>query len=823
MFKKLLLLIAILISYGNLANSATGGDWKLYPTFDNYFSNVIDTDNHVYVLAYSQLYNTSVSQYAQPYATLFVYDKSSDEFMSYNRRNYLTDNMITRIDYNTQRGYLLIVYQDCNIDLLFDDGHVVNIPGLKNVTMTVDKSVNDVTFDAKNKLAYLATTFGFVAIDDEKGEISVSRNYSTSLNSVGRVGDYFVILNGNNNYISPISSPHLSLNDFSALTTEAGATLSTMQRLLPLSDNKLGYITNGYLYTAEMTADGKLASITNLNLNSINTINTFKDGYLMSCSWAAIKLNPDCTTKIIGIPSENQGDLFSTTNLQDFWFVTPRKGISSKKLAEDNTTWTITRQASMPNSPTTFICQGMAYSPKYGTIMVNHGTTMQLTDYGQKTPNLLCGLKDGEWHRYGPVYTNPTYATALNYPKGLGVDPDNPAYVYHGSFLNGIIRLNLDDPNDVLHMTHPSDPASSLPSYQKLVDDDSWAVYCGFSGVSFDSKGNMWSLHHSFSGHNNVWVWPAEDRRKGNVSGWTSFNVDGMSRIEATGLIWTLKSTGRDMLAISTAVWGDALYIVDLNGTPTDPSDDIVASLGQLYDQDGNSITKNYIYEVYEDTSTGTVWVGTSDGLFTFNLKNIFSNPTTVRRVKVARNDGTNLADYLLDGIPVFKIIADGNGNKWFATDGGGLVQTSSDGTYVMRQFTSDNSYLPNNTVYDICYNPETNSIMASTLNGIAEYFLPGSSSGTNFDRVKAYPNPVRPDYLGWITIEGLEDNALVKIVDASGNLVRELGHSEGGSIQWDGTNMSNVKVNSGVYYVFMSSASEDNSGSNVTKILIVK
>jgi len=151
------------------------------------------------------------------------------------------------------------------------------------------------------------------------------------------------------------------------------------------------------------------------------------------------------------------------------------------------------------------------------------------------------------------------------------------------------------------------------------------------------------------------------------------------------------------------------------------------------------------------------------------------------------------------------------------------LVQTSSDGTYVMRQFTSDNSYLPNNTVYDICYNPETNSIMASTLNGIAEYFLPGSSSGTNFDRVKAYPNPVRPDYLGWITIEGLEDNALVKIVDASGNLVRELGHSEGGSIQWDGTNMSNVKVNSGVYYVFMSSATEDNSGSNVTKILIVK
>ena len=33
-----------------------------------------------------------------------------------------------------------------------------------------------------------------------------------------------------------------------------------------------------------------------------------------------------------------------------------------------------------------------------------------------------------------------------------------------------------------------------------------------------------------------------------------------------------------------------------------------------------------------------------------------------------------------------------------------------------------------------------------------------------DFSDVYAYPNPVRPDYTGWITIKGLMDNSLVKL-----------------------------------------------------------
>jgi hypothetical protein len=189
----------------------------------------------------------------------------------------------------------------------------------------------------------------------------------------------------------------------------------------------------------------------------------------------------------------------------------------------------------------------------------------------------------------------------------------------------------------------------------------------------------------------------------------------------------------------------------------------------------------------------------------------------------VSRNDGSSLADYLLDGVTVTKIVADKSGNKWYATNGGGIIETSSSGKTVLRQLLADETYLPSDEVLDLCYNPDNNSLLISTTKGYAEYFIPGSAGGTTYDNVKAYPNPVRPDYTGWITIEGLAENSLVKIVNAQGSVVKELGIATGGSIQWDGTNMNRTKVNSGVYYVFVSSSDELNTEANVTKIVVVK
>jgi flagellar hook assembly protein FlgD len=101
------------------------------------------------------------------------------------------------------------------------------------------------------------------------------------------------------------------------------------------------------------------------------------------------------------------------------------------------------------------------------------------------------------------------------------------------------------------------------------------------------------------------------------------------------------------------------------------------------------------------------------------------------------------------------------------------------------------------------------------------EYSATAAPGKDNYDNVYAYPNPVKPDYTGWITVTGLMDNSLVKITDAAANVVTQ-GTSDGGMFVWDGCNRNGERVKSGVYYVF---ASQNATGSNtacVTKIMVI-
>ena len=85
---------------------------------------------------------------------------------------------------------------------------------------------------------------------------------------------------------------------------------------------------------------------------------------------------------------------------------------------------------------------------------------------------------------------------------------------------------------------------------------------------------------------------------------------------------------------------------------------------------------------------------------------------------------------------------------------------------------------------------------------------------------IHVYPNPVRADYSGNISVVGLTHGCLVKIVDAAGLLVNE-GESNGGMYSWNGRNQRGEKVASGVYHV-LTYDSEGQEGV-ATKILITR
>jgi flagellar hook assembly protein FlgD len=88
-----------------------------------------------------------------------------------------------------------------------------------------------------------------------------------------------------------------------------------------------------------------------------------------------------------------------------------------------------------------------------------------------------------------------------------------------------------------------------------------------------------------------------------------------------------------------------------------------------------------------------------------------------------------------------------------------------------------------------------------------------------NNDVTYAYPNPVRPEYTGPITITGLTYNADIKIVTVNGVLVNK-GRSTGGSYIWDGNDMNGKRVASGIYMV--QTATQTGDKGTVCKIAIV-
>ena len=223
------------------------------------------------------------------------------------------------------------------------------------------------------------------------------------------------------------------------------------------------------------------------------------------------------------------------------------------------------------------------------------------------------------------------------------------------------------------------------------------------------------------------------------------------------------------------------------------------------------------------EDKNGDLWVGTNIAPLLLEQAKFNESDPEFIQVKVPRNDGTNYADYLLNGVNISGIAIDGGNRKWFATKGNGAYLISADNLTQLQHFTSQNSMLLSDNIESIAINDQTGEVFFGTDKGLCSYMSDATAINEEMtkDNVWAYPNPVRPDYTGLITITGLNYDTDVKIVTANGTLVAE-GRSNGGTFTWDGCDQHNGKrVASGVYMVLAATA-EGNKGT-VCKIAIVR
>lgn len=329
--------------------------------------------------------------------------------------------------------------------------------------------------------------------------------------------------------------------------------------------------------------------------------------------------------------------------------------------------------------------------------------------------------------------------------------------------------------------------------------DNKSVEYQLVTAVKYDTDGNLWMLnsqapHRSLIERTADGEWQTHDQQKLmglNDSGFKNKSLGNLQAmmIDSRGLLWF----------VNNHYTTPSFYAYDFTNNGMN-------SYTSFTNQDGTENSVNYVRCIAEDAG-GNMWVGTDMGPFMLETSQITAASPTLTQVKVPRNDGTNYADYLLAGVDITSCVIDAANRKWFGTNGSGVYLIASNNTTQLQHFTTDNSALLSNNIQALAINNQTGELYIATDNGLCSYTAPVSSSdGMTKDNVYAYPNPVRPDYQGAITITGLDNDADVKILTANGSLVNE-GKASGGQYKWYGLDRDGRRVASGVYMVAVATA----------------
>lgn len=781
MIKRICLAVALLIVMAVVpAKSQQVGSWSIYPVFSgNDNRSLVDTGSKVFFLADGWLYS---------------YDKDNDESVFYTKMNGMSDTDISGIYYNYDKKFLLVAYSNSNIDIVRENGRVDNVPDLKSVILTVSKTINSVDFSGD--YAYVATDFGYMVVDCNKCVVKESFNYGKAFKSIVVTDKNIFATFEKKIYVSSVGESHYELSSFKETNIKQEMQLRKI-------DNSSMLTTTGWFYYIKIGEDPtnlamsviEKSAPSNVSMSGSNMVASYKEKYIV--------VSPDGTSQTVAMPSEIDGSHLSTIDGKGLWNL-DSKGL--KEFSISNGSFTILHDTYRPNTSTVSEPYYLTY--QNGTLYsMNSGRNYKGASNGKSV--MLSSLKDGVWNNLNPIKVdihNKSYKSLIE-PYGMAIDPFDSEKIWFGSFFEGIYCVkNGEQVQKIDHL--------NSPMYLDF-------VVC-VSDLKFDKEGNLWFSFYNFNKttYAPLYILPKDKLYKENLTADDFISIDLGNFATTYGSQLCISKDSRYVL-LGSNMWKSKLAIIDTNGTLTDISDDRVVIVSTYNDQDGKNFDIGYINSIKEDN--GKYWLATNVGVGLINnIKAAFSGNVVVNRVKVPRNDGTNLADYLLDGLCINDIAIDGANRKWFGSSTSGLYLTSSDGSEILEHFSTENSPLTSDEITSVACSTDDNRVFIGTKKGTLVYESDAAPSQDDYSDVYAYPNPVRPYYSGHITVAGLMDNSLVKITDSMGNLVYS-GRSTGGMFVWDGLNSDGSRVNTGVYYVFASQNENSESSGCVTKILVVK
>lgn len=710
---------------------------------------------------------------------MFTYNRVDGDMSAYSKATGMHDVGITAIAYDPQSKYVLMAYDNSNMDL-FKDGLFYNLPDLKLAQVNGDKAVHHIV--ASNGMAYVSSGVGLLVVNLGKREVKETVNFFEG-NASAAVFDCLIrnnriyVATGVGLFTTTLDNPNFqNYASWEKLDAQAMQYLAMVgdriygaqsDTIFVWQDNEVTFFrktdypvtrldgsTSGLWVSAAVSSP--LAKGYGIHLNAVGaTTDSF------AC---------EAPTKILQL---DNGDIWFGQN--SHYLSTSQHGLRKRISATET-------QAYYPSGPIT--PSAFDISAYNGELWVAHGGR-NLANNPTNNRAMFSHYKDGVWKNFPWVSDNDNVQDFLRILKDR-----NTGKVYAASYAGGLLIMQPDGSWEVFNDGY-------LPEYF-----GNPGLYM-LSGLALDDQGNLWMSNFGSSNELTVMT-PGGDWYQGR-----SITENGGNPAHSAADVLVDDYGQKWFIAPS----GGGVIVYDDNGTLEVNNDDRYRILRK--GESSGNLPDNFALSMAKDKD-GAIWIGTSNGIGIVYCPAEVIDRKCDASLKVVQED--QFAGHLFFEQSVYAIAVDGANRKWVGTANGVWLLSEDAGETIYR-FTEENSPLPSNRILRINIDPVTGDVYFSTDKGIAVFRSTATEgSSTTEDPLLVYPNPVPPGYEGMIAVRGVAEGSDVRFTDISGQLVYRT-TAFGGQAVWNGRDYTGRKVQSGVYLVF--AVNKDGTEKATTKLIV--
>ena len=630
------------------------------------------------------------------------------------RINGLSESGISTIAWSEENNTLIIAYKNSDVDLL-KNNIIYNLPDILRKYIPGKKIINKIR--TNGRYAYMASSFGIIVIDLIKREINDT--WKPGIDSDG--AEIFDIAFGNEKVFASTN-----MGVFTAELSNSGLSyFGNWDRINSLPNPAAKYtslVFSGNKLYANLSGTGSTGDQVYVIDNS---------AALFSFSQGVINTSFDPSTTGFTISSTGFVKYYNfngilTKTISSYGFAIPQ---ISQGVVDNNDIWIADLKSGLIRGENMDTFTALTLPGPISNDAFN------MTSLNGKT--VICGGgTDLSWNNNGnplavSVYENNDWtwisSGTISDPVRTIIDPNDNNHIFVSTWGSGL--LEYENNNLIKQFTSTNSPLQAASAGRVRI----W-------GMAFDNSKNLWLTQTGVQGNIKVlkpdgnWV----------VNPLTiDAPVAGDILITAKGQKWIILPKG------------NGLFVLDDNKTPGVFSDDKFRKF-QVQDTENELIS--FVYSFAEDLD-GNIWIGTDQGpLIYFNPENIFDSNLKASRILIPRNDGTNLADIMLKTETITSIAIDGANRKWLGTAGSGAYLLSADGKTQIKNFNTQNSPVFSDSIISLAVDNKTGDVWFGTSKGVQSYRSEATVGAEKFTRVLTFPNPVREDYSGNVTITGLNE-----------------------------------------------------------------